>query len=73
MDIKSSDLIDLKDEIIASFRPIEQLFKIMDKSSTDVFGELIRCHGEIGTVLCNNFRQNIDCILKKLSTQKIND
>ena len=42
------DTLTLKDEIVTAFRPIEQLFKIMDKSSPESSGELTRAYGEIG-------------------------
>lgn len=57
------DLLDLKSEIINAFRPIEQLFKIMDKSSPESSGELPRAYGEIGLELCRNFRRRLDTIL----------
>jgi len=57
------DTLTLKDEIVTAFRPIEQLFKIMDKSSPESSGELIRAYGEIGLELCRNFRRRLDTIL----------
>ena len=57
------DTLTLKDEIITAFRPIEQLFKIMDKSSPESSGELPRAYGEIGLELCRNFRRKLDTIL----------
>ena len=57
------DNLTLKDEIINAFRPIEQLFRIMDSSSPDVDGTIIRCYAEIGLELTGNFRERIEKLL----------
>lgn len=57
------DTFTIKDEIITVFRPVEQLFKIMDKSSSESSGELTRSYGEIGLELCRNFRCRLNNIL----------
>ena len=63
----------LKDEIINAFRPIEQLFKIMDKSSPEVSGDVTRPYGEVGLVLCENFRSKLEEILSSISQGASND
>lgn len=60
------DLKTLRDEIINSFRPIEQLFKIMNASSLDDQGELIRSYSEVGLELSQNFRTKIQAILDNM-------
>jgi len=57
------DNLTLKDEIINAFRPIEQLFKIMDTSGHDVDGTIIRCYAEIGLELTGTFRERIEKLL----------
>ena len=44
MDKNKPDKLTLKDEIITAFRPIEQLFKIMDSTSVELYGELTRSY-----------------------------
>ena len=67
------DSLTLKDEIINAFRPIEQIFKIMDKSSPEVSGELTCSYGEVGLVLCENFRSKLEEILSSISHGVSND
>jgi hypothetical protein len=57
------DNLPLKDEIINAFRPIEQLFKIMDTSGLEIDGTIIRCYAEIGLELTGNFRERIEKLL----------
>uniref|UniRef100_I2Q6G8 Uncharacterized protein n=1 Tax=Desulfovibrio sp. U5L TaxID=596152 RepID=I2Q6G8_9BACT len=73
MDQKKSDILTLKDEIITAFRPIEQLFKIMDTSSVEIYGELTRIYAEVGITLCQNFRQKLDAVLSAKSGDTEND
>lgn len=63
MDDKKLDIHCIRNEIINAFRPIEQLFKIMDTSSVEVYGELTRSAAEVGITLCQNFRNKVDIIL----------
>ena len=63
MDQKQPDKLTLKDEIITAFRPIEQLFQIMDSTSVELYGELTRSYSEVGITLCKNFRQRLDALL----------
>ena len=60
---KDHDLLQIKDEIVNAFRPIEQLFKIMDTSSVEIYGHLTRSYADVGITLCKNFRQRLDAIL----------
>ncbi|WP_428561068.1 MAG: hypothetical protein ACP59X_18075 [Solidesulfovibrio sp. DCME] len=62
MDQKQPDKLTLKDKIIIAFRPIEQLFQIMDSTSIELYGELTRSYSEVGITLCKNFRQRLDAI-----------
>lgn len=57
------DNLTLKDEIINAFRPIEQLFRIMDTSGLEIDGTIIRCYAEIGIELTGNFREKLEKLL----------
>jgi len=70
---KDHDLLQTKDEIFNAFRPIQQLFKIMDTSSVEIYGELTRSYAEVGITLCQNFRQKLDAILTAESGGNQND
>jgi hypothetical protein len=63
MDPNMPDKLTVKDEIITEFRPIEQLLKIMDSTSVELYGEITRSYSEIGITLCKNFRRRLDAIL----------
>ena len=63
MEHDQPDMLELKSEIINAFRPIEQLFKIMDKSSSEASGDMTRSCAEVGLELCQNFRRKLDGIL----------
>ncbi|WP_428561145.1 MAG: hypothetical protein ACP59X_18260 [Solidesulfovibrio sp. DCME] len=64
MEHDQPDMLELKSEIINTFRPIEQLFKIMDKSSSpELPGDIARSYAEVGLELCQNFRRKLDHIL----------
>jgi len=63
MDKNKPDKLTLKDEIITAFRPIEQLFQIMDSTSVVLYGELTRSYSEVGITLCKNFRHRLDAFL----------
>ena len=58
------DLLSLQDKFIASFRPVELLFRVMDSVSIELHGELSRSYSEIGIALCNSFRSRLDHILR---------
>lgn len=63
MDNKKPDIHYIRNEIANAIRPIEHLFKIMDTSSVEIYGELTRSAAEVGIALCQNFRQKVDAIL----------
>jgi len=63
MQPQNIDNLTLKDEIINVFRPIEQLFRIMDTSGLDVDGTIIRCYAEIGLDLTGTFREKLEKLL----------
>lgn len=65
MEKEKRDLLTIYDNIIKAFRPIEQLFKIMDSSSAEIYGELSRLSAEVGLSLCEAFRIKLDDILHK--------
>ena len=73
MDQKDHDLLQTKDEIFNAFRSIEQLFKIMDTSSIEIYGELTRSYADVGITLCQRFRQKLDAILTATSGDTQND
>ena len=57
------------DNLTNAFRPIEELFKIMDSCSTEIYGELIRSHAEVGAILCKNFRAILEQTFKETKEQ----
>ena len=73
MSQKDHDLLQSKDEIFNAFRPIEQLFKIMDTSSVEIYGELTRSYADVGITLCQSFRQKLDTILTAETGDTEND
>ena len=73
MSQKDHDLLQSKDEIFNAFRPIQQLFKIMDTSSVEIYGELTRSYADVGITLCQSFRQKLDAILTSKSGDTEND
>ncbi|MYL84938.1 hypothetical protein GTA51_17640 [Desulfovibrio aerotolerans] len=73
MSQKNHDLRQTKDEIFNAFRSIEQLFKIMDTSSVEIYGELTRSYADVGITLCQSFRQKLDAILNAETGDTEND
>ena len=63
MEQANLDRLTLKDEMINAFRPIEQLFKIMESSTLEIDGTIIRCYAEIGLELTGNFRSRMEQLL----------
>lgn len=63
MDKEKHDVLAIHDGIIKAFRPIEQLFKIMDSSSVEIYGELSRLSAEVGLSLCEIFRSKLEVVL----------
>ena len=73
MSQKNHDLRQTKEEIFNAFRPIEQLFKIMDTSSVEIYGQLTRLYADVGITLCQSFRQKLDAILNAETGDTEND
>ena len=63
MEPQDFEKLDLKSAIISAFRPIEQLFKIMDTTAIEVDGAILRSYAEIGLELTGNFRKKIENLL----------
>lgn len=63
MEQENLDRLTIKDEMIKAFRPIEQLFKIMESSTLEIDGTIIRCYAEIGLELTGNFRSKLEQLL----------
>ncbi|MEL7640354.1 MAG: hypothetical protein AAGU21_11985 [Solidesulfovibrio sp.] len=63
MEPQDLERLDLKSAIISAFRPIEQLFKIMDTTAIEVDGAILRSYSEIGLELTRNFRQKLENLL----------
>jgi len=63
MERDQPDMLEMKSEIINTFRPVEQLFKIMDKCAPESSGDMARSCAEVGLELCQNFRRKLDDIL----------
>ena len=63
MEPQDLEKLDLKSAIISAFRPIEQLFKIMNTTAIDVDGAILRSYAEIGLELTGNFRQKLENLL----------
>ena len=73
MEQQQPDSLALKDELITAFRPIEQLFKIMDKSPPEFSGDVTGSYAEVGLVLCENFRRKLEEIQSSKSEGTNND
>ena len=63
MEPQDLEKLDLKSAIISAFRPIEQLFKIMDITAIEVDGAILRSYAEIGLELTGNFRRKLELLL----------
>ena len=63
MEPQDLEKLDLKSAIISAFRPIEQLFKIMDTTAIEVDGAILRSYAEIGLELTGNFRKKLESLL----------
>ena len=63
MEPQDLEKLDIKSAIISEFRPIEQLFKIMDTTAIEVDGTILRSYAEIGLELTGNFRRKIETML----------
>ena len=63
MEPQDVEKLDLKSAIISAFRPIEQLFKIMDTTAIEVDGAILRSYAEIGLELTGSFRKKLEYLL----------
>ena len=66
---QTTEELAILDNLTNAFRPIEELFKIMDSCSTEIYGELIRSHAEVGTILCKNFRTILEQTFIRIKEQ----
>lgn len=73
MPAQHPDDLNIKDEIIDAFRPIEQLFRIMDNSTRETDGLIIQCYGEIGLALTANFRNRFEKLFPSKSVGSDNE
>ena len=69
MNLGGNQLIDLKDEVLSSFRPMENLFKILGWVSMDESGETAQLCSEIGLELARSFRAKLDAALESLTAE----
>ena len=73
MSHKDHNILQTKDGILNAFRPIEELFKIMDTSSVEVYGKLTRRYSAVGITLCQSFREKLGTILTAETENTKND
>ncbi|WP_043599778.1 hypothetical protein [Solidesulfovibrio magneticus] len=70
-DAESNDkTLELAEEIIQRFRPIEQLFDVMGAADVGVQAVFVRRWADIGTQLAVSFREYLDQIV---ATSRKND
>lgn len=69
MSLGDDQILDLKDAIIATFRPMENLFVVMGSASVDEGGEMARLCSEIGQELSRSFRTKLDAALDRLAAE----
>ena len=63
-DAESNDkTLELAEEIVQRFRPIEHLFDVMGAADSGVQGVFVRRWAEIGMQLATNFREYLDEIV----------
>ena len=61
-----SDHLDQLDELLARFRPIEKLFRVMGAAGDDVGGGALTRHcSEIGRTLADNFREHLERVFRR--------
>jgi len=65
------DFLEMKDEIIGAFHPIEQLFRIMDRISIETEGITPQACAQIGLELSKNFYAKINIIFDIYSPKDI--
>ena len=71
MSLGDDHLLDLKDELAAAFRPMENLFKVMGSASVGGGGETARLCSEIGLELARSFRVKLDAALERLTAETL--
>jgi len=64
MSLGDGQILDLKDAIVAAFRPIENLLVVMGGAPVDGGGETTRLCSEIGVELARSFRVKLDAAWK---------
>ena len=70
MSLGDAQILDLKDAIVAAFRPMENLFRVMGGASVDEGGETARLCSEIGQELARSFRVKLDAALDSLAAEE---
>lgn len=65
------DFLEMKDEIIGAFHPIEQLFRIMDRISIETEGITSQACAQIGLELSNNFYAKLNIIFDIYASKDI--
>lgn len=69
MSLGDDQILDLKDVIVAAFRPMESLFRVMGSASVDEGGETAQLCSEIGVELARSFRVKLDAALERLTVE----
>ena len=69
MNLGDAQILDLKDAIVAAFRPMENLFVVMGSASVAEGGEMARLYSEIGQELARSFRVKLDATLDRLKAE----
>lgn len=69
MSLGDAQILDLKDAIVAAFRPMENLFVVMGSASVAEGGETARLCSEIGQELARSFRAKLDAALEILTAE----
>ena len=69
MSLGDAQILDLKDAIVAAFRPMENLFVVMGSASVAEGGEMARLYSEIGQELARSFRVKLDATLDRLKAE----
>lgn len=64
---EGQDGLDQFDVLVEHFRPIEKLFQLMGAVAPDAFGgaSLVRGCSEIGLNLSAQFREKLECVLRR--------
>ena len=70
---QSNNIIDIEDQLINAFRPIEHLFQVMDAIRADDESHLFQANSEIGFALCSNFRCKLKEALQAIKVEQPNE